>query len=142
MRRGELRLPNPESELCDVTRVQVTNESTLQAARRLVDDGMRPLSLNPANGVNPGGGFLHGAHAQEEALCRSSALFQTLVGDPMYDHHRDRPHHRLAGSATHSTHLRVRGDGQTVLVQYGGDSVDALVAKVGNPLQFRPCHLD
>lgn len=73
------------------TRVQVTNETTLGAARRLVSDGFRPLALNYANGVVPGGGFLGGARAQEEVLCRSSALFLTLVDDPMYEDHRQRP---------------------------------------------------
>jgi hypothetical protein len=37
--------------------VQVVNETTLQAARRLIDAGHRPLALNFANGVQPGGGF-------------------------------------------------------------------------------------
>jgi uncharacterized protein (TIGR02452 family) len=74
-----------------MTQVQVTNETTLGAARRLVDRGLRPLALNFANGVHPGGGFLMGARAQEEVLCRSSALYQTLVDDPMYRAHRERP---------------------------------------------------
>lgn len=73
------------------TRIQVTNETTLGASRRLVESGLRPLALNFANGINPGGGFLGGARAQEEVLCRSSALFETLVGDPMYEAHRKRP---------------------------------------------------
>jgi uncharacterized protein (TIGR02452 family) len=56
-----------------------------------VEAGFHPLALNFANGIHPGGGFLGGARAQEEVLCRSSALFRTLEGDRMYDEHRKRP---------------------------------------------------
>jgi uncharacterized protein (TIGR02452 family) len=57
----------------------------------LKDAGERVLALNFANGIHPGGGFLSGARAQEEVLCRSSALHATLQGDPMYAAHRQRP---------------------------------------------------
>lgn len=87
----EATLPSNEQIVFTETRVQVTNETTLGAAQRLVERGLRPLALNFANGIEPGGGFLHGARAQEEVLCRSSALYQTLVGDPMYEAHRKRP---------------------------------------------------
>lgn len=72
------------------TTVQVTNETTLVAGHRLVRAGSRPLALNFANGIQPGGGFLNGARAQEEVLCRSSALYMALRGDPMYDAHMKR----------------------------------------------------
>lgn len=84
-------LPAPSSSRFGETRIQVTNETTLGASRRLVEAGFKPLALNFANGVHPGGGFLAGAKAQEEVLCRSSALYQTIVGDPMYVAHRKRP---------------------------------------------------
>lgn len=73
------------------TRVQVVNETTLGAALRMFTEELKPLALNFANGIRPGGGFLSGARAQEEVLCRSSALYQTLLGDPMYAAHAQRP---------------------------------------------------
>src|SRR4030095_11277463 len=45
-------LPSPECSTFTQTRVQVANETTLGASRRLVGSGLRPLALNFANGVH------------------------------------------------------------------------------------------
>jgi len=87
----DMALPLLPAPRFDTTRVQVANETTLGAARRLLGEGDSPLALNFANGINPGGGFLSGARAQEEGLCRSSGLYPTLEGDPMYAAHARRP---------------------------------------------------
>jgi len=67
--------------------IDVTNESTLAAAMRLVQGGHRPVALNFASAKHAGGGFLGGARAQEESLARSSGLYACLAGNPMYDYH-------------------------------------------------------
>lgn len=53
-----------------------------------------PLVMNFANAHHPGGGFLSGASAQEESLCRCSSLFTSLVSEQareMYDYNNDEP---------------------------------------------------
>jgi uncharacterized protein (TIGR02452 family) len=72
------------------TTYAVRKESTLEAARRLVGQGRSVAALNFASATNPGGGFLTGARAQEESLCRASALYSCLRDDAMYAYHRAR----------------------------------------------------
>ena len=106
-------LPQHDRVQFSETRLQVTNETTLAAAQRLNARGFAPLALNFANGVHPGGGFLNGALAQEEVLCRSSALYATLVEDPMYDAHARRPRPDSSDWAIYSPDVPVfrRDDG-------------------------------
>lgn len=63
------------------TRFEVTNETTLSAARRLLSDDAvaDPLCLNFASARHPGGGFLNGASAQEESLARATALYTCIA---------------------------------------------------------------
>ena len=112
-------LPHQEQVAFPETRLQVSNETTLGAAFRLVESGLKPLALNFANGIQPGGGFLGGARAQEEVLCRSSALYQTLVEDPMYEAHRQRPRPDSTDWAIYSPDVPVfRTDDGTALEHY------------------------
>ncbi|WP_017590771.1 TIGR02452 family protein [Nocardiopsis ganjiahuensis] len=71
------------------TRFEVTGESTLAAARRLVGERVgRVAALNFASARKPGGGVVNGAKAQEESLARAGALYDSLISCPeYYDHH-------------------------------------------------------
>ncbi|MGW6445444.1 TIGR02452 family protein [Lentzea sp. NPDC055074] len=67
-------------------RVDVTNESTLDATRRLGGD---VAALNFASARNAGGGFLNGAQAQEESIARGSAIYPSLrAAGEFYAYHR------------------------------------------------------
>ena len=59
-------------EICNIS---VINADSFQAGRRYKN----PLVMNFANAHNPGGGFLLGANAQEEALCRCSSLYESIT---------------------------------------------------------------
>lgn len=82
-----LALP-PRASARNVTTIEVVRESTLAAVARLRRQANGPLyALNLASARRAGGGFLSGARSQEESLARSTALYGSLNGDPMYAHH-------------------------------------------------------
>jgi uncharacterized protein (TIGR02452 family) len=71
-------------------RIELTQETTIGALYRLiVVEGLSDVvALNYANAVSPGGGYLDGARAQEEACCRASTLYYELAahGGEMYEY--------------------------------------------------------
>lgn len=82
-------VPVPRLDNDRPTHIEVTGEGSIQAAHRLSANPDPVAVLNFASARNPGGGYLNGAQAQEEALCRDSALYATLLRAPdYYAHHR------------------------------------------------------
>lgn len=87
------------------TRLLVTAETSTAAAARLHSEGAPRIAiLNFASARNPGGGYLGGATAQEEDICRSSALYTTLLEAPdfyaAHKHADGRYSHRIVYSPT------------------------------------------
>ncbi len=67
------------------TGIEVTNETSLNATRRLISEGYtNVLCLNFASAKNAGGGFLGGSQAQEESIARATGLYPCLLQAPEY----------------------------------------------------------
>jgi uncharacterized protein (TIGR02452 family) len=92
-RLARVQGPTRQDAGVGVGRVEVTTEGTAEAGRRLVAEGETDVvALNFASARRVGGGFLGGARAQEEELCRASALFRCLETQPdYYDANRAHP---------------------------------------------------
>lgn len=94
---SSLTIPSGEFE----TKIEVHNETTYAGARALLASGADEVcSLNFASAKNPGGGFLGGSQAQEEALTRASGLYECLQQAMEYYEF-----HRTGGNCLYSHHM-------------------------------------
>ncbi|MFF6996836.1 TIGR02452 family protein [Streptomyces sp. NPDC008313] len=120
------------------TLIEVTGESSLEAARRLPGPA---AVLNFASARNPGGGYLNGAQAQEESLCRASALHTCLLrARAFYEHHRAHRDPFYTDRVIHSPAVPVfRDDGGRLLdTPYTAGFLTAAAPNAGVVLRREP----
>lgn len=119
--------------------IEVTGETTQAASFRLSRAGAEHLALlNFASAKNPGGGFLGGARAQEEDLCRCSLLYPAIAEQTTYyEVNRAR---RGPDTALYSDHLitspsvpflRVRADDPWLDTPFFADVITAPAPNAG-----------
>ena len=130
----------PAGEVNAAARVEVTRESTLEAARRV---GPAAATLVFASARNPGGGFLTGAQAQEESVARASALYACLVQAPeFYDFHRSHSDLRYSDRVIYSPEVPVFRDdrGDLLAAPYVSSFLTAAAPNLGAILDNQPEH--
>jgi uncharacterized protein (TIGR02452 family) len=87
-----------DAPLCQL---KIEEATTFAGVRQLLDAGKeKVICLNFASAKNPGGGFLGGSQAQEEALARASGLYPCLSANFGYYEFN-----RAKGGAIYSHHL-------------------------------------
>jgi len=129
------------------TEFEVTGETSTQAGQRLVlDEGAKNVAiLNFASARNPGGGYLGGARAQEEDLCRSSALYTTLLqAREHYDAHRQDRDTRYSHRVIYSPDVPVYRDNKTRLLDepYSVSFLTSPAPNAGALARHEPSALD
>lgn len=80
----ELLSKDMESASNQMCNIVITTEDSLEAGIRYED----VLVMNFANAHKAGGGFLGGARAQEEEICRRSTLYASIASDKAKDMYR------------------------------------------------------
>ncbi|MEV4813376.1 TIGR02452 family protein [Micromonospora avicenniae] len=121
--------------------VEVTYETTLQAAQRL---GSGAAALVFASAKNPGGGFLGGAKAQEESIARSSALYRCLLAVPdFYAFHRYQRDLRYSDRVIYSPGVPVFRDDKGALLDqpYPTSFLTAAAPNLGAIVRNQPGHV-
>jgi nicotinate (nicotinamide) nucleotide adenylyltransferase len=73
------------------TQTGCVNADCVDVAQYLLEQGYNPAILNLASAKSPGGGYHEGYAAQEESLCHSSNLSESLYqyGSPKFKHIRE-----------------------------------------------------
>jgi uncharacterized protein (TIGR02452 family) len=124
------------------TAFEVTDEGSLQGAGRLHREGGERIAvLNFASARNPGGGYLGGAKAQEEDLCRNSLLYPCLLQVPdYYAAHRASPDLLYSDRVIWSPDVPVhRGDdGRLLAAPYAVSFLTSAAPNAGEALRRDP----
>ena len=129
------------------TEFEVNNETTLTGMESLSRLPELPKIgvLNFASAKNPGGGFLNGAHAQEESLARSSGLYYSLLkARNYYAQHRSQKSCLYSDRMIYSPDCPVfrRDNGELLNESYQVDFITSPAPNAGVVIRNEPQNAD
>lgn len=124
--------------------IRVVDGTTQEIAMKLVNLAQGKVCLlNFASARNPGGGFLNGAKAQEEDLCRCSGLYPCLLTCPQYyEANRQQPSLLYTDYAIFSSNVpffKINGSGDLLPSPF---LVSVITAPAPNSAPFLQNHPD
>ena len=125
------------------TVITVVNQTTMEALRKTTTDGHTGC-LNFASARHPGGGFLSGAMAQEEALAAASSLYRSQVKCmEMYEYNRSRKTNLYSDYMIYSPGVVFfkDDDGRLLDKPYQADVLTSPAVNVGAIKQTNPAEL-
>ena len=106
------------------TAVYMKNSDSFEVAKDIIPridrDREDSKSILVLNFANPGGGVTRGAKAQEEALCRKSTLYMSLLSDEarkMYDHNQEAKDYLATDYMVLSPKVEIFRDSQGALLE-------------------------
>jgi uncharacterized protein (TIGR02452 family) len=100
-------------------KISLYNEDTCECAKRFIDSGYTCI-LNFASAKHVGGGFLSGAMAQEEAICRNSTLYASInskVAEEYYNYNNSHDDELYSDYTIFSPHVEVIRDANSNLLE-------------------------
>ena len=132
---GDNIKPNELKEYGSPTQI-VLNKDSVTALAEVRKDFVRPCLLNFASYKYPGGGFLNGSRAQEEAICHDSILYEVLSSPELAKYYEWNNQHKnrsmYLDRAVYSPRVLFEKNGET----FYADVITCAAPNIGTAIRY------